>query len=138
MAKNGPIILIEDDTDDQYFFKEALKGVDVKNEVKIFEGRDVIEYLMSTKDSPFIIFSDINLPGANGLQIKSAINENFYLKRKTIPFVFYTTTNDASVVEKAYRLPIEGFFQKPTDLEQMRTRLKLILQYWEECLHPNS
>ena len=63
MSKNGPIIIVEDDIDDQEMIAEALSAIGVSNEVKIFNGgMEVLEYLLQTQDTPFIIFSDINMP----------------------------------------------------------------------------
>ena len=33
MNRNGPVVVIEDDADDQAIFKEIFKGLDYKNEI---------------------------------------------------------------------------------------------------------
>jgi hypothetical protein len=33
---------------------------------------------------------------------------------------------------------VQGFFIKPYDIKQIRATLKLIIDYWSECKHPNN
>ena len=90
MSKQGPILIIEDDQDDQYLLEEVFSALNIKNELKFFEnGHFALEYLQTTKDKPFIILSDVNLPGMSGPDLKRSINENDRLRRKSIPFVFF-------------------------------------------------
>src|SRR5688572_21224079 len=99
MSKQGPIMIIEDDRDDQYLLEEVFSLLNIKNELKFFEnGNKALQYLNTTTDSPFIILSDVNLPGMNGPEFKRTINENPALRRLSIPFVFLTTTADPKAV----------------------------------------
>jgi CheY-like chemotaxis protein len=64
MSKQGPIMIIEDDRDDQYILTEVFSLLKIKNQLKFFEnGNKALDYLNTTTDSPFIILSDVNLPG---------------------------------------------------------------------------
>lgn len=63
MNKGGPIIIIEDDTDDQELLKNVFLELDYRNNVIFFEdGEEALKYLTDTTIEPFIIFSDINMP----------------------------------------------------------------------------
>ena len=54
MPKKGPIIIVEDDLDDRFTLKEALKEAEVTNDIVFFDnGPDALEYLKSTSDQPF-------------------------------------------------------------------------------------
>jgi CheY-like chemotaxis protein len=68
MDINGPVILIEDDPDDSFLLHEAFNKLDIKNEIKTFStASQVLYYLETTKDKPFMILCDINLPGMKGI-----------------------------------------------------------------------
>ena len=87
--KNGPILLIEDDVDDQEFITDALQMLGVKNPVEIFDnGQKAYDFLLTTELQPFIILSDVNLPIMNGLQLKAEIQQNEFLKNKSIYMIF--------------------------------------------------
>ena len=139
MSKNGPIIIVDDDVDDQEMIGEALSAIKVQNEIKFFNGGvQVLEYLLQTSDTPFIIFCDINMPALNGIELRSEINKNEYLTRKSIPFVYYTTHAQPHIVEQAYYMSVQGFFEKPNSIGEMEQQLQKILDYWEHCIHPNK
>ena len=139
MAHKGPIILVEDDEEDQLFIKEALEKLKVDNELIIFEeGVQALGYLNATNQRPFLILCDINMPKMNGLQLRMEINQSDYLRKKSIPFIFVSTAANKEDIEKAYDLTVQGYFQKKHSFESLVEMLKLIVDYWEECKHPNA
>ena len=137
--KNGPIILVEDDVDDQQFIIDALKTLDINNEVKIFEnGQKAYDFLKGTERQPFIIISDVNLPLMNGLQLKEEIQKNELLRLKSIPFIFLTTSADTTAVKEAFDLSAQGFFVKANTYNGITHQLKQIIDYWKSSRHPNA
>ncbi|WP_223834390.1 response regulator [Spirosoma profusum] len=63
MNQNGPVILIEDDADDQFLFEQVFTKLNYPNQVRYFpDGQEALEYLLSTTELPFLILSDINMP----------------------------------------------------------------------------
>src|SRR5687768_13843582 len=103
MARLGPILIIDDDADDLDLMKEVFKSINVPNELKFFSTCiAAYQYLETTRDKPFIIFSDINIPGMSGSELKKKINANTQLRRKSIPYVFLTTTSEHHAVLDAY------------------------------------
>ncbi len=138
-GNQGPIILVEDDVDDQELVKEILLSFDLPNKILIFNnGHDVLEYLRATTEQPFLILSDINLPKLNGLELRKEINSEQYLKEKCIPFVFLSTTANKNVVFEAYDLTVQGFFKKSNAYNEFKEMLDLIIKYWIVCRHPNN
>ena len=139
MSVKGPIILIDDDEDDQFLIKNVLEELQVPNELIIFEnGLEALHYLQETSDQPFLIFCDVNMPVMNGLELRNRIDQNEYLKRKAIPFVFVSTSGASEIVKIAYEATIQGFFKKESSFIEYKRQIKLILDYWQCCLHPNK
>ncbi len=140
MINSGPIIVIDDDKDDQELLQGAVEELQFTNKIIFFEnGPDAYQYLKATTDKPLIIFSDLNLPRQSGLDFKRQIDNDPYLREKSIPFVFFSTYIDRKTVDIAYKeLTIQGLFQKSGTYEEMKNTLKLIIEYWKICRHPNS
>jgi len=137
--KTGPIILVEDDLDDQEFIVDTLQTIGIRNEILIFDnGQKAFDFLKSSTIQPFIIISDLNLPVMNGLQLKSEIQQDEALKDKSIPFVFLTTSSDSRAVKEAYDLSVQGFFVKENTYDGIHNQLKQITDYWKHCRHPNA
>ena len=92
---------------------------------------------MSTEEKPFLILSDVHLPGMDGGELKRRITENDYLRKKSIPFVFITTTARAEDVDNAYKMMVQGYFEKEDNMEDMKASLRLVVDYWMRCKHPH-
>jgi CheY-like chemotaxis protein len=134
-----PIILIDDDRDDRDLLAEVLEKLGEKRQLVHFEnGRDALEYLRTTTDTPFIIICDLNMPIMNGLELRREIQRDDFLCEKSIPFVFFSTAVGPATVVEAYKLASQGFFLKEASYKELEETMRLILGYWSKCKHPNS
>ncbi|MBA3682936.1 MAG: response regulator [Bacteroidetes bacterium] len=140
MSRNGPTILVDDDSDDLELITQALKELQLKNTIKSFvNSLDAFDYLCKAAENPFIILCDLNMPLQNGLEFKEQIDLDPKLREKSIPFIFYSTSVDPYAVTTAYRLlTIQGYFQKGSLFSEIVDDLKVITEYWKKCRHPNS
>lgn len=138
MPNTAPILIIEDDLDDQQLLKEALWEAGVTNKIEIFEnGPDAYEYLKNCKEQPFLIFCDVNLPRQNGIEFKTQIDNDVQLRAKPVPFIFYTTYVSQYAINEAYKnLTVQGFFQKENNYEDFNSVVRIIVQYWTLCRQP--
>lgn len=139
MNKNGPVVVIEDDEDDQYMLNEIFKKLDYKNDIVFFkDGNAALDYLNKTDINPFLILSDINMPKINGFELRSKIYENELLHVKCIPYLFFTTASTKNIVAEAYALSVQGFFIKPDSFTKLESTIKKIMEYWKECIAPSE
>lgn len=138
-SRNGPIIIIEDDPDDQEMLRMVLGELQIPNEIKVFDNcPDALNYLMDTPDKPFLIISDINLPTMTGLEMRRRITDSARLRKKSIPFVFLSTSSKLESVETAYEMMVQGYFTKPNSLPELKEIMRMIVGYWKVCRHPNT
>jgi CheY-like chemotaxis protein len=135
MSKKGPIVIVEDDEEECSRYKISLKNIGVVNKLVFFDNEhDTLEYLQTTKETTFIIISDLKTAKIDGINLRERINNNPYLRRKAIPFIFYTKDTNEFDINKAYDLNVQGYFKRSGD--RMNMQLKLIMDYWKECLEP--
>lgn len=135
--QNPPILIVEDDKDDCDLLTNALMAMGIKNEFLCFHNpADALTYLKTTNNETFLIISDVNMPRMNGFDFKKKINEDIVLNKKNIPFVFFSTSASSYLVNDAYTLSIQGYFQKPSDFKSMNNVAKCIVEYWNHCKHP--
>jgi two-component SAPR family response regulator len=139
MPTSGPIIVIEDDNDDQELLQEVMNDLGVPNILRFFDTcLKGFDYLMTTLEKPFLIISDINLPLMTGIELKLAINGNEKLLKKNIPFIFLSTNPDYKVISDAYRLMIQGYFIKPVNMKDFKEMMRMIIDYWKVCSYPRG
>ncbi len=138
MNKNGAIIIIEDDIDDQEMFDEVFRELDYKNEIIFFnDGQEALAHLTSNSSEPFIVFSDINMPKLNGMELRRKVHENEDIRIKTIPYLFFTTSAEQKDVIDAYSKSIQGFFVKPSNFQDLKRIIRIIVEYWQSCESPH-
>lgn len=133
------IIIIEDDTDDQEIMKLTLSDLYVESEVIFFnEGQSALDYLSDASIIPLIIFSDINMPGMNGFQLRDKIHADPDLRMKCTPYIFLTTGGESKHIWEAYTKNVQGFFVKPSSVSEWKDLFALVLGYWSISKKPRS
>ncbi|HTE33926.1 MAG TPA: response regulator [Chryseolinea sp.] len=139
MNRDGEIIIIEDDLDDQEMLFEIFKSLNVVNQVIFFEnGQIALEYLEKPDNEPFLIMSDVNMPKLSGFELRERIFTNKELSKKCIPYIFFTTAATKEAVVNAYSFSAQGFFKKPVSYGELKLCIKAIVDYWKLCYSPSD
>jgi CheY-like chemotaxis protein len=139
MQKAGPIIVIEDDSDDQEILAEIFAKLSYPNEIIFFsDGYKALEFITSTNVQPFLILSDINMPKLDGFELRRKIHNNEELRVRCIPYLFFTSGADRKAVTDAYSMSAQGFFIKPSKMQHLESTIRKIIEYWLECYAPNQ
>jgi CheY-like chemotaxis protein len=129
--RSRPIIIVDDDKDDQESYAEAIKGIGILNHIRFFDACvEALHYLRTTIEQPFIILSDVNLPVMTGMQFREEIQNDEQLSDKSIPFVLISTGGSLSFVKQAYKLGVQGYFLKPNSMEELKKMFSVIFGYW--------
>ena len=138
MNKRGPIIIIEDDMDDQDILADIFKELKLDNKLIFFgDSEQALEYLTGTGIEPFLVLSDINMPKLNGMELREKVHNNEDLRLKSIPYLFFSTSAEQRHVIDAYSRSIQGFFIKPNNYDKLKSTIIKIVEYWQECVSPN-
>lgn len=138
MNKEGCIVIIEDDEDDQLLLKNVFEELNYPNEIIFFSnGQLALDFLTNGDKNPFLILSDINLPKLNGIELRIKLKVNADLHLKCIPYLFFTTAANHQAVIDAYSTSVQGFFTKPGSYLELLEQIKIIMEYWKHCSAPN-
>ena len=139
MNKRGPIVIIEDDKDDQHVIETVFKELSYPNEIVFFENAEnALRFLKMPEVFPFLILSDINMPKINGFELKRRVQTDPDMSRKSIPFVFFSTAASKKSVDEAFDMAVQGFFVKPTEYQKMVSVIRNMMEYWKNCYSPSS
>jgi len=138
-VKTGPIIIVEDDQDDQDVLEETFKTLNYPNQIIFFnDGLKALAYIEENDVKPFLILSDINMPTINGFELKKRIHTNAKLSIRCIPYLFFTTGVNKQGVQDAYAMSAQGFFIKPNSMVALENTIRKIVEYWQECYAPSQ
>ncbi|MEO6167342.1 MAG: response regulator [Chitinophagales bacterium] len=120
------IFLVDDDEDDQLFFKEAIEIINPSLQCEMASnGKIAIEKLKSITFLPDIIFLDLNMPVMNGIDFLIQIKRENRLSK--IPVCIFTTSSILSDKELTKKLGAQFFLTKPNDFHVLRKKLQQIL-----------
>lgn len=133
------IIYIDSDEDDHLLIGSLLNTLAPERPVRYFDRAEkALSYLQETDLQPFIILCEILLPGMTGLELRQFIQNDELLRKRCIPFVFISNPIIEPIIEQAFDLTVQGFFEKKDNRQQQEQELALILNYWQTSFHPNK
>ncbi|MCE7064092.1 response regulator [Dyadobacter sp. CY326] len=139
MNKNGAVVIIEDDLDDQFLLEEVFKSLPYTNERLYFsDGEAALDYLHTTPKLPFLILSDINMPRLDGFELRQKLHTDAELNLKCIPYLFFSTAINQEMVINAYSMSAQGFFIKQSSFSELHKTVQIIMDYWGRCAAPNN
>lgn len=120
------VLLVEDDPDDRELFRQAMSETDRSVEIEFAnDGLEAYRKLQSGHPLPDIIFSDVNMPLMNGIQLLEKVKASRMLKY--IPFVVYTTSSCATYKSQTDKLGAFDYIVKPCCFRQICTEIRQVL-----------
>jgi CheY-like chemotaxis protein len=130
------ILQVEDDPNDVFLFKHAVKKVGVTNPMQVAgDGQEAIDYLSGTGKFadreqfplPGLILLDLKLPFVMGLDVLKWIRE----QPNPAPVVIILTASaEEEDVASAYRLGANAFLTKPSEAGKLQEIVKAIKDFW--------
>lgn len=120
------ILLIDDDEDDQFYFKEAIETINPYLQCDTaINGKIALDKLKVSSSLPDIIFLDLNMPIMNGFDFLVQIKREDHLSK--IPVGIFTTSNILRDKELTKEFGAQFFLTKPSDFQVLCKRLRQVL-----------
>ncbi len=127
------ILLVEDDRTTARLIEIALKRSGFPHLLDIVpDGSQALTTLEATVVD--LLLLDLYIPGKNGFEVLEHVKGHDRLRR--IPVVVFSTSTQASDVNRAYDLHANAYVVKPLDFSDLCRALDSIVQYWLGTAHP--
>jgi chemotaxis family two-component system response regulator Rcp1 len=136
--KPPEILLVEDNQDDIFFMKNALKQASIDSNLHIVrDGFEALDFLYkkdkySNSPRPELILLDINLPRKDGIEVLKEIKNNPELR--AIPVIILTSSKDSEDINKAYNHYANSYINKPVGIGGLVRMANIIRDYWTETV----
>ena len=126
MGKAIRILLVDDDADDQIYFKDALEEVKGLVICEVANNGNEALRQIEIPPPPDLIFLDLNMPIMNGYECLEVLkNESRF---KHIPVVIFTTSKNTKDIERSKKMGASLYFTKPSDFKTLCSKLGQIIQ----------
>src|SRR5690349_3705771 len=103
--KRGSIVCIDDSKAELGLLAEAFSRNDFNRDLVAFsDPEDAFHYIKTHISDIFVIICDIKMPVMTGPELLQKINETHDLKMLTIPFIFFSNSDNPSDVDSTYTL----------------------------------
>ena len=126
-----PILLVEDNPDDEALTVRALRRSNLANDIVIArDGAEAVQLLHGDPSSPLpqLILLDLKLPKMDGLEVLKRIREHD--RTKLLPVVILTSSDEEKDMLAGYSLGANSFVRKPVDFVQFADAIRTLGLYW--------
>jgi len=137
MNNRKTILLVEDNSNDEYLTLRALKKYNVANDVVVArDGVEALDYLFCTgthenrdiRELPIVVLLDLKLPKVDGLEVLRRVRGDE--RTRLLPVVILTSSNEERDVINGYKLGTNSYVQKPVDFAAFMDAVGQLGLYW--------
>jgi two-component system response regulator len=136
-SKEKPILLVEDNPDDQALMLRAFKKNHILNEIVMArDGVEALSYLFGegpyagrdVSVQPQLVLLDLNLPRVGGLDVLRRIRADE--RTKYLAVVVLTSSKEEEDIIRSYSLGANSYVRKPVDFSAFGEAVKTLGLYW--------
>ena len=134
---NQPILLVEDNPDDEALTLRALQMNKIQNEVIVArDGVQALDYLFGTgkyagrdvRETPAVMLLDLKLPKVDGLEVLKRVRAQESMR--LLPVVILTSSKEDQDVLSSYSLGCNSYVRKPVDFDEFIKAANQLGLYW--------
>jgi hypothetical protein len=135
-VEKAKILLVEDNSQDEFLILRALRKVNIANEIDIVrDGQQALDYMFNEgeyadrKDTmPVAVMLDLNLPRVSGLQVLERLRAD--ARTHLVPIVILTSSDEQRDRMRAYQGGCNSFVEKPVDFAKFAEAVGRMGIYW--------
>jgi CheY-like chemotaxis protein len=126
---NAPILLVEDNPDDEALTLRAFSKTNIGNPVHVVrDGQEALDYLLGDAPLPSLVLLDLKLPKVDGLEVLRQIRAND--RTAILPVVILTSSREEQDLVSGYRLGANSYVRKPVDFGSFLEATRQLGLYW--------
>lgn len=128
-AEEIDILLVEDNPNDAELTLRALRKSDVGARLAIArDGAEALEYLLSSRPKPKVVFLDLKLPKIDGVEVLRRVRADD--RTRSIPVVVLTSSQEERDISECYKLGVNSYVVKPVEFDKFYKAVGDLGTYW--------
>ena len=137
MSTSRPILLVEDNPDDEELTLRALRRNNVRNEIVVArDGVEALDYLFGTgshagrdlRVQPQVILLDLKLPRIDGLEVLQRIRADE--RTRLLAVVILTSSKQEEDIFRSYSRGANSYVRKPVNFTEFIEAVKALGLFW--------
>lgn len=117
------VMVVDDTSVSRMLLVDSLNEIGIKNIVLAGDGEQALNSMMS---SPcHIVFSDMNMPKLNGLQLLKALRE--FGPTRQCCFILVTGKGDRAMIEEGKKFGLNNFLAKPFTSATLKAAIEAVV-----------
>ena len=117
-------VMVADDTSvSRMLLVDGLNEIGIKNTILAADGEQALQLMMSAPCH--IVFSDMNMPKLNGLQLLKALRE--YTPTRQCCFILVTGKGDRAMIEEGKKYGLNNFLAKPFTTATLKAAIEAVV-----------
>ena len=117
------VMVVDDTSVSRMLLVDSLNGIGIKNITLAGDGEQALQLMMA---SPcHIVFSDMNMPKLNGLQLLKALRE--YGPTRQCCFILVTGKGDRAMSEEGKKFGLNNFLAKPFTPATLKAAIETVV-----------
>lgn len=128
-AEEIDILLVEDNPNDAELTLRALRKSDIGARLVIArDGAEALEYLLSGRPKPKVVFLDLKLPKIDGIEVLRRVRADE--RTHSIPVVVLTSSQEERDISECYKLGVNSYVVKPVEFDRFYRAVGDLGTYW--------
>lgn len=129
MPSPRPILLVEDNPDDEMLTMRAIKRSKVTNPILVARnGEEALKIIFAAEPLPSIVLLDLKLPKIDGLEVLQHIRASE--RTHLLPVIVLTSSSQERDIIESYGLGANSYVRKPVDFDQFINAISQLALYW--------
>jgi two-component system response regulator len=123
------LLLVEDNPNDAELTQRALRKAQVDARLDIArDGAAALDYLLSNRPKPKVVFLDLKLPKVDGIEVLRRIRGDD--RTRSIPVVVLTSSQEERDINECYKLGVNSYVVKPVEFDKFHKVVGDLGTYW--------
>jgi two-component system response regulator len=132
-----PILLVEDNPDDEALTLRAFKKNNILNQIVVCrDGAEAVDFLFAQgayadradEPLPQLVLLDLKLPKLDGTEVLRRIRANE--RTRLLPVVVLTSSKEDRDIIDSYQLGANSYVRKPVDFTEFLSAVRALGLFW--------
>lgn len=117
------VMVVDDTSVSRLLLVDGLNEIGIKNITLAGDGEQALQLMM--QNPCHIVFSDMNMPKLNGLQLLRALRE--YQPTRQCCFILVTGKGDRALIEEGKKFGLNNFLAKPFTAATLKAAIEAVV-----------